>query len=91
MVKVSPGLQMHYIIPSSSRGASHIDPERPTVILLHPRFFDLHFFGPQYRDSRLAKGYNLIAIDHHYHGKTTAPLDDKPYNFQKVKLALSFL
>jgi len=84
MVNVSPGLHMHYIIPSSSYIAPCIDPERPTVVLLHPRFFDSHFFGPQYRDSRLAKGYNLVAIDHHYHGQTIAPLDDKPYNCQKV-------
>jgi len=84
LLKVSSGLQLYYIIPSSDPSAPSIDPTRPTVILLHPRFFDCHFFAPQYRDSRLAKGYNLVAIDHHYHGQSKVPLDDKPYDWKKV-------
>jgi len=85
MIKVSSGLEIKYIIPSSPDPATlSIDTTRPTVILLHPWFFDSHFFAPQYRDSRLAKAYNLVAIDHHYHGHTKAPLDDKPYDWQKV-------
>lgn len=85
LVKVSSGLKMHYIVPSSpDPNRPYIDPSRPTVIMLHPRFFDSHFFAPQFRDGRLTKAYNVVAIDHHYHGQTEAPLDSKPYDFDLV-------
>lgn len=86
-MKISSGVEMNYIIPSSpDPSALSIDTARPTVVMLHPWFFDSHFFAPQYRDSRLAKGYNLVAIDHHYHGKTKVVLDDQPYDWQKVRI-----
>lgn len=85
LVKVSSGLKMHYIVPSSpDPNKPYIDPSRPTVVMLHPRFFDSHFFAPQFRDGRLTKAYNIVAIDHHYHGRTEAPLDSKPYDFDLV-------
>ncbi|KAG8703226.1 hypothetical protein FRC08_002998 [Ceratobasidium sp. 394] len=84
-IKVSSGIQMHYEIPSCpDRSRPTLDPNKPVVLLLHPRFFDLHFFAPQYHDSRLAKGYNLLAIDHHYHGETKCHIDDKPYDFWQI-------
>jgi hypothetical protein len=88
LVKVSSGLKMHYIVPSSpDPNKPYIDPSRPTVVMLHPRFFDSHFFAPQFRDGRLTKAYNIVAIDHHYHGRTEAPLDSKPYDFDLVSCA----
>ncbi|CUA68130.1 hypothetical protein RSOLAG22IIIB_03369 [Rhizoctonia solani] len=84
-VKVSSGTQIHYQIPSCpNREHPTLDPSKPVILLLHPRFFDLHFFAPQYRDARLAKGYNLLAVDHHYHGGTKCNIDNKPYDFWKV-------
>ncbi|KAG8958467.1 hypothetical protein FRC03_009102 [Tulasnella sp. 419] len=84
-ITLPSGTVMHYIIPSCpDRDDPYIDPSKPTVLLLHPRFFDVHFFAPQYRDARLAKGYNLVAVDHHYHGSTECKMDDKPYDFLKV-------
>ncbi|CAE7216020.1 unnamed protein product [Rhizoctonia solani] len=84
-VKVSGGTQIHYQVPSCpNRVHPTLDPSKPVVLLLHPRFFDLHFFAPQYRDARLAKGYNLLAVDHHYHGETKCSMDSKPYDFWKI-------
>jgi pimeloyl-ACP methyl ester carboxylesterase len=84
-VKVSSNVRMHYIVPSSpDPNKPFIYPSRPTIIMLHPRFFDSHFFAPQFRDGRLTKAYNVVAIDHHYHGLTEVPLDSKPYDFDLV-------
>ena len=58
--------------------------------MLHPRFFDSHFFAPQFRDGRLTKAYNIIAVDHYYHGRTEAPLDSKPYDFDLVRRLAPF-
>ena len=91
LIKVSSNLKMHYIVPSSpDPNKPYIYPSRPTIIMLHPRFFDSHFFAPQFRDGRLAKAYNIVAIDHHYHGRTEAPLDSKPYNFDLVSYSEPF-
>lgn len=84
-VKVSSGTQFHYQIPSCPDHKNpFLDPSKPTVLLLHPRLFDSYFFAPQWRDPRLSLNYNLLAIDHHYHGKTKAKLDDSPYDFQLI-------
>ncbi|EJC98204.1 alpha/beta-hydrolase [Fomitiporia mediterranea MF3/22] len=84
-LKVSDSVTFHYIIPSCpDHDRQYLDPKKPTVLLLHPRLFDSYFFTPQWHDARLARGYNLLAIDHHYHGKTNAVVDDKPYDFMMV-------
>ncbi|ELU44987.1 alpha/beta hydrolase family domain-containing protein [Rhizoctonia solani AG-1 IA] len=84
-IKVSSGTQIHYQIPSCpNRVNPTLDQSKPVVLLLHPRFFDLHFFAPQYRDARLAKGYNLVGLNHHYHGETKSSIDTKPYDFWKI-------
>jgi len=89
LVKVSSNLKMHYIVPSSSDpNKPYIYPSRPTIVMLHPRFFDSHFFTPQFRDGRLAKAYNIVAIDHHYHGRTEVSLDSRPYDFDLVAKAV---
>lgn len=80
-VIASPNVHVYYMVPSCLDRSNTIDPTKPTVVLLHPRFFDSHFFAKQYGDARLARGYNLVTLDHHYHGQTQAKLDDKPYNF----------
>ncbi|KAF8527054.1 alpha/beta-hydrolase [Gautieria morchelliformis] len=78
------GARIHYMVPSSPDHSETIDPSKPTVVLLHPVFLDSHFFAKQYGDARLARGYNLASLDHHYHGQTEAELDDKPYDFNLV-------
>jgi pimeloyl-ACP methyl ester carboxylesterase len=86
---VPSGVQIYYFVPSAppDRATSPIDPTRPTVILLHPWFFDSRLLARQYEDSRLARGYNLVVIDHHHHGKTQLPLDNEPYNWRKAGTA----
>lgn len=85
LIHVSPGVRIYYMVPSCLDHSETIDPTKPTVVLLHPRFFDSHFFARQYGDARLARSYNLVSVDHHYHGQTKAEVDDKPYDFQKVR------
>ncbi|KAL5480704.1 hypothetical protein ACEPAI_9644 [Sanghuangporus weigelae] len=84
-LKISNTVTFYYLIPSCpDHDHPYLDDDKPTLLLLHPRLFDSYFFAPQWRDARLARGYNLLAIDHHYHGKTTAVLDDEPYDFLMV-------
>ncbi|EJC98192.1 alpha/beta-hydrolase [Fomitiporia mediterranea MF3/22] len=84
-LKVSDAVTLHYLIPSCpDQDHPYLDSNKPILLLLHPRLFDSYFFAPQWRDARLARGYNLLAIDHHYHGKTKAVLDDKPYDFMMI-------
>ncbi|KAH8107316.1 alpha/beta-hydrolase [Phellopilus nigrolimitatus] len=84
-LRISDSLMFHYLIPSCpNQEYPSLDPERPILLLLHPRLFSSYFFASQWRDARLARGYNLLAIDHHYHGKTKAVLDDEPYDFSMV-------
>jgi pimeloyl-ACP methyl ester carboxylesterase len=84
LVNASLGVRVYYMVPSCLDHSETIDPSKPTLVLLHPRFFDSHFFAKQYGDARLARGYNLVTLDHHHHGQTQAELDDKPYDFQQV-------
>jgi pimeloyl-ACP methyl ester carboxylesterase len=84
-LKISSSLTFFYLIPSCpDHDNPYLDPQKPTLLLLHPRLFDSYFFTPQWRDARLARGYNLLAIDHHYHGKTKVTMDDKPYDFDLI-------
>ncbi|PVG02326.1 alpha/beta-hydrolase [Serendipita vermifera] len=63
---------------------SVLDASKPIILLLHPVFFDQAFFSPQYTDEALVESYNLILLDHHYHGGTQTTLDDEKYDFDKV-------
>ncbi|KAF8580697.1 alpha/beta-hydrolase [Ramaria rubella] len=84
LVQVSSTVQIHYLVPSCLDHSDTLDHTKPTVVLLHPEFFDSYFFALQYRDARLARGYNLVTLDHHHHGRTEALLDEKPYDFKSV-------
>jgi hypothetical protein len=37
-----------------------LDPSKPTVLLLHPRFFDHELFAPQYTDAGLRDNFNFV-------------------------------
>ncbi|PVG02333.1 alpha/beta-hydrolase [Serendipita vermifera] len=84
-ITVAEDLTFHYVIPTS-KDPLHpkLDPEKETLLLLHPRMFDLQVLEPQFACERLSKKYNLLAIDQHWHGLTKIPLDDKPYDYWKV-------
>ncbi|PVG02331.1 alpha/beta-hydrolase, partial [Serendipita vermifera] len=81
---IDDDLRFFYNIFPTSTSGSPLDPEKRTVLLLHPRFFDHEFFVPQYTDQSWTGRFNLIALDHHYHGQTEVTMDDEPYDFEKV-------
>jgi hypothetical protein len=39
---------------------SVLDASKPTILFLHPVFFDQTFFAPQYTDDEFAEKYNLV-------------------------------
>ncbi|KAG8840239.1 hypothetical protein FRB91_006382 [Serendipita sp. 411] len=80
-IKTSDDLTFHYALPSFQ---ASIDPQKPTMLLLHPRIFDLHVLDPQLNCERLSKGFNLLAVDHHWHGLTKVPMDSDLYDFKRV-------
>jgi hypothetical protein len=51
----------HYRIPSCENELDpRLDPSKPTVLMLHPRMFDLQVLQRQFESERLVKGYNLV-------------------------------
>ena len=59
-----------YITNSPTGHVSSFDPEKPTVILLHPFFLDSTWLDSQFCDPRLSEDYNLIAFDQRAAGRT---------------------
>jgi pimeloyl-ACP methyl ester carboxylesterase len=59
-----------YITNSPTGHVSSFDPEKPTVILLHPFFLDSKWVDSQFCDPRLNDDYNLIAFDQRAAGRT---------------------
>ncbi len=59
-----------YITNSPTGHVSSFDPDKPTVILLHPFFLDSTWVDSQFRDPRLNEDYNLIAFDQRAAGRT---------------------
>ena len=46
------------------------DPEKPTVIILHPVFLCTRWLQNHFGDQRLADNYNLIAFDNRVSGRS---------------------
>jgi hypothetical protein len=59
-----------YITNSPTGHVSSFDPDKPTVILLHPFFLDSTWLDTQFGDPRLTQDYNLIAFDQRAAGRT---------------------
>ncbi|KAN0126704.1 Alpha/Beta hydrolase fold [Russula decolorans] len=59
-----------YITNSPTGHVGSFDPDKPTVILLHPFFLDSTWVDSQFRDPRLNEDYNLIAFDQRAAGRT---------------------
>ncbi|KAL0581232.1 hypothetical protein V5O48_000820 [Marasmius crinis-equi] len=47
------------------------DPEKPTILMLHPTFLDSSWLSNQFGDPRLDRNYNLIAFDMRVSGRST--------------------
>ncbi|KAA1466048.1 alpha/beta-hydrolase [Dentipellis sp. KUC8613] len=59
-----------YTTNSPTGAVSSFDPDKPTVILLHPIFLDSTWLDNQFDDPRINARYNLIAFDARCAGKT---------------------
>lgn len=59
-----------YITNSPTGHVSSFDPDKPTVILLHPFFLDSTWLDSQFGDPRLNEDYNLIGFDQRAAGRT---------------------
>lgn len=59
-----------YMTNSPTGHVSSFDPDKPTVILLHPFFLDTTWLDTQFGDPRLNADYNLIAFDQRASGQT---------------------
>lgn len=49
----------------------HVDPEKSTVMILHPFFLDSSWLCNQFGDPRLGESFNLIAFDMRTCGRST--------------------
>ncbi|RDB20549.1 hypothetical protein Hypma_012458 [Hypsizygus marmoreus] len=54
---------LYYTTNTPCGNVSGFDPEKPTIILLHPLFLDSTWLEHQFGDPRLNQCYNLIAFD----------------------------
>ena len=59
-----------YITNSPTGHVSSFNPDKPTIILLHPFFLDSTWLDPQFGDPRFTDDYNLIAFDQRAAGRT---------------------
>ncbi|KAF8556258.1 alpha/beta-hydrolase [Imleria badia] len=59
-----------YITNSAYGNVGSFDPEKPTVVLLHPLFLDSSWLTKHFDDPRLSSEYNLIAFDQRTSGRS---------------------
>ncbi|KAI0268106.1 alpha/beta-hydrolase [Gloeopeniophorella convolvens] len=59
-----------YITNSPTGHVSSFNPDKPTIILLHPFFLDSTWLDVQFGDPRMNEDYNLIAFDQRAAGRT---------------------
>ncbi|ORY90912.1 Alpha/Beta hydrolase protein [Leucosporidium creatinivorum] len=65
----SVGLRMYY-----EMGSPAIDPSKPTLLLLHAGVCTASFFSSQLKDPRLNDGFNLVALESRFHGRSESEL-----------------
>lgn len=56
---------------------SSFDPEKPSVVILHPAFLDISWVDLQLGDSRLDSNYNIVAFDSRTSGKSNCRLSGR--------------
>ncbi|KAA1466047.1 alpha/beta-hydrolase [Dentipellis sp. KUC8613] len=59
-----------YITNTATHDVSGFDPEKPTIIMLHPMLFDTTWLHNHLDDPRINSNYNIVAFDARYAGKT---------------------
>lgn len=80
-----------YFTTSITGNAGGLDPNRPTVILLHPIFLDSTWVDIQFQDLRLYTSFNLVAFDMRSSGKSKCrlnPLHDSWVNAADLALCM---
>jgi len=60
-----------YTTNSRFGNVGSFDPEKPTIVMLHPMFLDSTWLDSQFGDPRLDSGFNLIAFDMRVCGRST--------------------
>uniref|UniRef100_A0A0W0G494 Putative alpha/beta-hydrolase n=1 Tax=Moniliophthora roreri TaxID=221103 RepID=A0A0W0G494_MONRR len=60
-----------YTTNSAFGNVSGFDPEKPTIMMLHPAFLDSSWLDNQFGDPRLDNNFNLIAFDMRVCGKSS--------------------
>jgi hypothetical protein len=70
-----------YTTNTPFRNVSSFDPEKPSVVILHPAFLDLSWVDLQLGDSRLDSNYNIIAFDSRSSGRSTCRLSGRHDNW----------
>ncbi|KAF9224350.1 alpha/beta-hydrolase, partial [Gyrodon lividus] len=63
-------LSIWYITDSDYGNVGSFDPEKPTVVILHPLFLDSSWLTKHFDDPRLSSEYNLIAFDQRTQGRS---------------------
>jgi pimeloyl-ACP methyl ester carboxylesterase len=66
-----------YVTNAPGGLVSGIDPERPTIIMLHPVTFDSTWLVNNMDDPRLGVAYNIVAFDSRFSGKSHTRLSGK--------------
>ncbi|KAH9482457.1 hypothetical protein JR316_0004557 [Psilocybe cubensis] len=61
---------IYYFTNTTYSNVGAFDPEKPTVVVLHPVFLDSTWLDTQLGDPRLHKNFNLIAFDMRSSGKS---------------------
>lgn len=59
-----------YFAHTPNGNVGSFDPEKPTIVMLHPLFLDASWLYPQFDDQRLYGSYNLVAFDTRITGRS---------------------
>ncbi len=65
-------VSLWYITNTPYYTVGSFDPEKPTIIMLHPLFLDSSWLGSHIEDPRLSGKYNIVAFDMRACGKSSS-------------------
>jgi hypothetical protein len=71
LMSVDDYASIWYTTNSRFGNVGSFDPEKPTIVMLHPMFLDSTWLDSQFGDPRLDSGFNLIAFDMRVCGRST--------------------
>ncbi|KAF8221956.1 alpha/beta-hydrolase [Tricholoma matsutake] len=68
---------IYYHTNAPRNNVSGFDPEKSTVIILHPYFLDSTWLDNQFGDPRLNDSFNLVAFDMRFSGRSTCRMSGR--------------